>query len=130
MSENNKTKLSAFLDYVGRTIIGEITEETETQIKVKNPVILSMVTTPDNRMTIQLLPLLFRDFLAEKQADVTFNFNKSYVTLTDVEALDFRLQAQYNQIFNPSNIYVPNNQEVQQIQQSNGDPNVVKLFDE
>jgi hypothetical protein len=129
MSETNKTKLSAFLDYVGRTVIGEITEETETQIKVKNPVILSMVTTPDNRMSIQLLPLLFRDFLAEKEADVTFNFNKSYITQSDVEALDFRLQAQYNQIFNPSNIYVPNNQQIQAATSGN-DPSVVKLFDE
>ena len=129
MSENNKNKLSAFLDYVGRTVIGEITEETETQIKVKNPVILSMVTTPDNRMSIQLLPLLFRDFLAEKESDVTFYFNKSYITQTDVEALDFRLQAQYNQIFNPSNIIVPNNEQVQTLT-SGTDPNVVKLFDD
>lgn len=129
MSENNKNKLSAFLDYVGRTVIGEITEETETQIKVKNPVVLSMVTTPDNRMSIQLLPLLFRDFLAEKESDVTFYFNKSYITQTDVEALDFRLQAQYNQIFNPSNIIVPNNEQVQTLT-SGTDPNVVKLFDD
>jgi hypothetical protein len=129
MSENNKNKLSAFLDYVGRTVIGEITEETETQIKVKNPVILSMVTTPDNRMSIQLLPLLFRDFLAEKESDVTFFFNKSYITQTDVEALDFRLQAQYSQIFNPSNIIVPNNEQVQTLT-SGTDPNVVKLFDD
>lgn len=130
MSETNKSKLSVFLDYVGRTIVGEFIEETDAQVKVKNPVILSIVTTPDNRMSIQLFPLLFRDFLAEKESDVVFNFNKTYITLTDVEALDFRLQAQYNQIFNPSNVFVPDNKQPSSEGNATGDPNVVKLFDE
>jgi hypothetical protein len=131
MSETNKNKLTAFLDYVGRTIVGEITEETETHLKIKNPVILSMVTTPDNRMSIQLFPLIFREFLADKDTPVIFDFNKNHITLTNIEALDFRLQAQYSQIFNANNVYVPNNQQSTTSQTSNTeDPNVVKLFDE
>jgi hypothetical protein len=135
MSDKNN-KLTVFLDYVGRTIIGEIVEENDSQFKIKNPVILSTVQTPDNRMSIQLFPLLFREFLADKEADVIFPFNKSYITpIHDNEnnsiSLDFRLQAQYSQIFNKSNLYVPAQQTPNAPQQNTGDDaNVVKLFDE
>jgi hypothetical protein len=127
MSDTNK-KLTVFLDYVGRAILGEFSSENETTLKIKNPVVLSTVPTPDNRMSIQLFPLFFREFLAEKEADVVISYNKSTITTTDIEALDFRLQAQYSQIFNKSNIYTASNQGVSTTE--NKGPDVIKLFDE
>jgi hypothetical protein len=125
---NTNNKLTIFLDYVGRTIVGELASEDENKINVKNPVVLSTVPTPDNRMSIQLFPLFFREFLADKEGDVVFSFNKNTITSSDIETLDFRLQAQYSQIFNKSNIYVPSNQGI--ATPENKGPDVIKLFDD
>jgi hypothetical protein len=127
MSDTQNKKITAFLDNVGRTIVGQVESETDTILNITNPVVLSTVPTPDNRMSIQLFPLIFREFLGDKEADVTFSFNKSSITNTDISALDYRLQAQYSQIFNKSNILIPN-QDQQAAQE--GSPNVVKLFEE
>jgi hypothetical protein len=124
-TQNNK-KIKVFLDNVGRTILGEYKSETDETLDLINPVVLSTQATPDNRMAIQLFPLFFREFLAEKDADVTFSFPKKTITTSDIETIDFRLQAQYSQIFNKSNLYVPSNS----VQQPSNNPSVVKLFDE
>lgn len=124
MSETNNPKMVVFLDYVGRTILGELLEEKPEALSVRNPVILHVVPADGGRMSIQLLPLFFREFLADKSGDVVFDFLKNNITKTDVEALDFRLNAQYSQMFNKSNTFV-----VPQPEESNT-PNVVKLFDE
>jgi len=126
-TQTNK-KLIVFLDYVGRTILGELSSEDEDTLKVGNPVVLSTNNTQDGRMSIQLFPLFFREFLAEKEADVVFSYKKNLITTTDIEAIDFRLQAQYSQIFNRSNIYVPSGQGTPAPE--NRGPDVIKLFDE
>lgn len=121
-----KTTLVTFLDPIGRTILGE-QEQSETQFAVKNPVILHVVSDNQGRMSVQLLPLFFREFLADKSEDVIFYYNASNITKTNLESLDFRLQAQYNQLFNKSNIFVPPSPEI-----TNGEKSekVVNLFDE
>jgi hypothetical protein len=129
MSDTQTTKITAFLDNVGRTIVGQVASEDDNTLNIVNPVVLSTVPTPDNRMSIQLFPLVFREFLGDKEADVTFRFKKSSITDTDICALDYRLQAQYNQIFNKSNIFVPNQEQPQNTTDGNS-PNVVKLFEE
>lgn len=124
MSETNNPKMVVFLDYVGRTILGELLEEKPEALSVRNPVILHVVPADGGRMSIQLLPLFFREFLGDKSGDVVFDFLKNNITKTDVEALDFRLNAQYTQMFNKNNTFV-----APQSEESNT-PNVVKLFDE
>jgi hypothetical protein len=128
---NTKNTTTVFLDYLGRNIIGELVESDSTYHKVKNPVILHCPPAPDNsgRMSVQLLPLFFREFLADKTEDVVFNFVKDKIIETSIEAIDFRLQAQYAQLFNKNNEFVSGDQQQpQQPQQSSND--VIKLFDE
>jgi hypothetical protein len=126
----SNTKLTVFLDYLGRSIIGELTESTDSALKVKNPVILHVPPAPDNsgRMSVQLYPLFFREFLADKTEDVVFTFLKDKVVETSIEAIDYRLQAQYAQMFNKNNEFVAGGQPQQAPQQSSND--VIKLFDE
>jgi hypothetical protein len=121
-----KTKLITFLDPIGRTILGE-QEQCETQFAVKNPVILHVVSDNQGRMSVQLLPLFFREFLADKSEDVIFYYNCSNITKTNLESLDFRLQAQYNQLFNKSNVFVPPSAETVNTGKSE---KVVNLFEE
>lgn len=128
MSETNNQKIVVFLDYVGRTILGELSEETADALSVKNPVILHVVPSEGGRMSIQLLPLFFREFLGDKNGDVSFEFLKKNITLTDVSSLDFRLNAQYNQMFSKNSEFVSNQQTPQPPSQTS--PSVVKLFDD
>lgn len=132
MSENKNT-ITIILDSVGRTIVGEVDQvKTNDQVLgLKNPVVLHIVPQDQNgRMSVQLLPLFFREFLADKSGDVTFEYKKASITDVQLDALDFRLQAQYSQLFNKSNVFVqpqasPNTAPVEQTNSS-----VVNLFDE
>lgn len=131
---NTQTKtLVTFLDAVGRTIVGEHAESTDTVIKVKNPVVLHVVPQDQSgKMSVQLLPIFFREFLADKTNDVTFSYHKDNITETDIEAFDFRLQAQYTQMFNSSNIFVPPNAGgvTPAAAANNNGGGVINLFDE
>ena len=127
----SNTTITVFLDYLGRNIIGELVESDSTSLKVKNPVILHVPPSPDNsgRMSVQLYPLFFREFLADKTEDVVFTFLKDKIVETSIEAIDFRLQSQYAQMFNKNNQFVSGNEQpVQQQQPESND--VIKLFDE
>lgn len=117
-----------FLDSVGRTILGETVESsTDSVLKVKNPVIIMINGDKTGRMSVQLFPLFFREFLADKEADVVLSYQKDKITESNIEALDFRLQAQYSQMFNKNNTFVPPQEQTPQ--QGSGEQ-VINLFDE
>jgi hypothetical protein len=121
------TKLITFLDTIGRTILGEVTTSNdETELGVKNAVILQVVQTDQSgRMSVQLLPIFFREFLSDKTGDYVFYFKKNNITTSDIDTLDFRLQAQYEQMFNKNNAFVS-----PQPQQPDNSQSVINLFDE
>jgi hypothetical protein len=125
-TENTTNPLVVILDTIGRTVLGEATDSPKGSFSVKNPVILHIVPADNNgKMSVQLLPLFFREFLADKSGDVVFTYDASRVTKTDIDALDFRLQAQYAQMFNPQNSFVTDSS-----QAAPAGDSVVKLFDE
>jgi hypothetical protein len=112
MSEETTTTttLTTILDTVGRTILGETVLEktTDKVLALKNPVVLNVVPQDQSgRMSVQLLPIFFREFLPDKTGDVVFLYKKDNITEADIDAIDFRLQAQYSQMFNKSNLFVP-----------------------
>jgi len=128
MSETTTT-LTTILDTVGRTILGEVVADktNDTILALKNPVVLNVVPQDQNgRMSVQLLPIFFREFLPDKTGDVIFSYKKDSITETDIEAIDFRLSAQYSQMFNKSNVFVPPSAPA-----SGGtNSSVINLFDE
>lgn len=108
--EKASTKdLVVFLDTIGRTIIGERTTENETDITVSNPAVVNIVpqqaVDPNTgqqtqRMALQLFPLFFREFLAEKDKAVAFTYKKGNITMSDGDiTLDFKVGIQYEQLF-------------------------------
>ncbi len=140
MSETNTEKtetkqLIVILDTVGRTVLGEKVCcegdcKAETKVKIKNPVILHIVPADNQgKMSVQLLPLFFREFLADKTGDVVFSYDKSNIVTTDIDTLDFRLQGQYAQMFNPQNVFAANSTPPQS-PNTGAPPKVVDLFDE
>jgi hypothetical protein len=130
-TETTNTNIVSFLDAVGRTIVGTIVAEqsNDTTLAVQNPVVLHVVPQDQSgRMSVQLLPIFFREFLADKTADVIFFYKKTSITETSIDAFDFRLQAQYSQMFNKSNIFVPPS--AGEIAPAGGNNSVINLFDE
>ena len=125
---NNQT-LTTFLDSLGRTIIAEAVPElsTDSHLAVKNPVIVHIVPVGNNgQMTVQLLPVFFREFLADKTDDTTWKYNRTTITESEAIVFDFKLTAQYQQMFSKSNLILPPGAgEV-----APPSPDVVKLFDE
>jgi hypothetical protein len=122
----NKPKHIIFLDNVQRTILGEFVEEDEKKLTVKNPVVIMINQDNAGKISVQLLPLLFREFLADKAGDVSFKYPKEIISTSNIEAIDFRLQAQYSQMFSKTNSFVTPQQ--QPPQQTEG--GVINLFDE
>ena len=98
MSTTNK--LTLFLDYIGRTLMGEIIETTETTIRVKNPVVVDTMHDPSNgKVTLQMLPLFFREFLQNSTEPLVWQFAKNRLTLCENGEVNAGLANQYTQIF-------------------------------
>jgi hypothetical protein len=122
MSET-QNKIVVFFDSVGRTILGERLDANTTDkvLSVKNPAVVHIMPNQQTgQLQLQILPLFFREFLADKTEPTVWNYNRSLITEAQDVAFDFKLQAQYQQIFNPSPIITPAT--------AGGD--VVRLFDE
>jgi len=92
------TKLTVFLDNIGRTIIATVVTETDDTLVVQNPATTQLVEVP-GQMKIQILPLFFREFLANPNKPTQWVYQKKTITpLLDTD-FDFKLHAQYEAIF-------------------------------
>ena len=123
MSEENK--LVVFFDTVGRTILGErvASETTEEILTIKNPAVVHILPNQQTgQLQLQILPLFFKVFLADKSEPTVWQYKRELITESKDLVLDFKVQGQYQQIF--SNIVLPTSQT------AGGKPDVIKLFDE
>ena len=124
MSEN-QNKIVVFFDSVGRTILGEKLEERTTKdiLSIKNPAVVHIMPNQQTgQLQLQILPLFFKEFLAEKDSGTVWNYNRANITEAVDVVFDFKLEAQYRQIF--ANLPAPAPQQPQ------ASPEVIKLFDE
>jgi hypothetical protein len=139
-----KRDLVLFFDLIGRTVIGERTGEEADTLFVKNPVVVNIVpqqvqvTDPatgqlvtQQRMALQLLPLFFREFLAEPEAGVEFAYNKKNITITrNSPIFDFKVDIQYEQITNAPLMKQQAQAPAPRQELPANDNKVIKLFDE
>lgn len=112
-----------FIDQVGFTVVGEKIELNKTHLKVKNPAVLQAAPNQQNQLQVQLLPVLFKEFLdsSERDKGVTFSYPVEKIVLSDA-TLDSRLVTQYKGLLNPP--------QATGSAPSSNDPEVIKLFDE
>jgi hypothetical protein len=119
--EKNKSNIVVFLDNIGRTIIGKKIKDTKDQITLENPALVHINANPQtNQLQLQILPLFFREFLADRSEATTWHFNKHSITLSDDVTFAFQFIAQYEQMFQV--------QPEASTQQKEGE--VVRLFDD
>ena len=140
MNEFNKENIIVFLDLVQRTIIGEeLPEESnDVTLVVRNPVVVNIMPQYDRntnqqtgQMALQLLPLFFKEFLAEKDESVVYRYPKNMITTIEKfkSGFDFRLYQQYQQITWPSRIITPAGMgQITPPSKSDGNSLVVNLF--
>jgi hypothetical protein len=118
MSNTNK-QLTVFLDNIGRTIIGKIAKEDKEVLSVENPALVHIQANPQtSQLQLQILPLFFREFQADKSIPTVWNYKKSNITTSEEIPFAPQFVAQYEQMFKVA-------EPVQQKQ-----PEVVKLFDD
>ena len=112
----NPDNIVVFLDSIQRTIIAtRVTSTEDGKLAVTKPVVLNVQPTPDKKLQVQLYPLFFREFTANRDEFATWTYDKSAIVFSDV-ALESNLIAQYKQMFQTQNV--------------NANAPVVKLFDD
>lgn len=117
-----------FIDNSGRSIFGSTTAETESTLKVQDPVMIIVQQQENGQMSVQLFPLFFPEFVSVpegKERSCQFTYNKANIALGSDFNIDPRIIEQYEKIVNPT--LVPT---ASDIQNKEGEPEVIKLFDE
>lgn len=111
------------IDHVGRTVIGKLVEETDTTIKINNPVIIHVTPDPaSGRIQVQSFPYLFMEFIDRESRDKNnWTFYKSAVVVSEV-TLDQAIINQYNTVNTPPTPSFPTDNT------SAAEPEVIKLF--
>ena len=103
MSKAKLTKLTPFVDNVGRVIVGRTGEKlstTASTLQVKNPAIVNIQMQEDGQVSVQLIPYMFREFLTQENQDETvWEFQLDQITYSKNVNLDDRITEQYRQIF-------------------------------
>lgn len=116
------SNINVFINHVGQTVLGEVISEDSNNLTVKNPAVLHVTPNQTGQLTVQLIPLFFREFLQESTRNdgAVFNFNRSSV-VTSNAVLEPKIVEQYTRIFTPS----------KPVNTGKGkDAPVIKLFDE
>jgi hypothetical protein len=100
MEAQKNTKV--FIDHVGHTIVGEVLSS-DKKFKVKNPAILIASPNNNGQLTVQLVPVFFKEFVNTTVRDegVIFNYDPSKIVLSEID-LDERLLEQYVNMFKPT----------------------------
>jgi hypothetical protein len=124
-------KLVLFLDPIGRVLIGEKEEDrsTDDKLVVSNPVIIH-VEPKDGNISIQFFPILFREFLGSRDEKGTFTYNTSNIGVMDKTVFDFKLYAQYSQMFSDNSSQNTKQTQSGVLDGDNSAPETIKLFDE
>jgi hypothetical protein len=120
------TQLVTFLDTIGRTIIAKpLPEQTnDSTFTVKNPAVIQVLPNPQTgQLALQVLPLFFKEFQADKSEATIWKYHRNLITETAPFTFDFKLLAQYQQLFTaaPAPAPAPSN---------SGSAPVVKLFED
>ena len=122
MNNKNDKEIIVFLDTIGRTVLGKLHSQDDNKLSVENPALVHIQPNPQtNQLQLQILPLFFKEFQADKTQSTVWHFNKSSITLTDSTTFSFQFIAQYEQLFAAT---------PPQPAQPQSDADVVKLFDE
>jgi hypothetical protein len=115
-------KIKSIIDHVGHNIIGEVVEDSDSKLVIRNAAILHAAPNQNNQLQVQLFPLIFKEFLSgeSKKEGAKFIYNKARIVDTELE-LDDKLVQQYKMMFS---------EQGSPAAAPSGETEVIKLFDE
>ena len=90
--------LVVFLDNIQRTIIATVVSDDKSSITVTKPTILNVAPTQDKKLQVQLYPLFFREFTANRDEFPNWTYSKDSIVLSDAQ-IEANLITQYTQMF-------------------------------
>lgn len=110
--------IKVFIDHVGHTIVGEVVSSGKS-LDVKNPAVLIAAPNANGQLTVQLVPVFFKEFIkgSKREDGVTFSYPSDKIVTSEAE-LDERLLEQYINMFKSAQ------------KSENKETPVIKLFDE
>jgi hypothetical protein len=88
-----------FLDSIQRTIVATVVKIDTNSITITKPAILNVAPSQDRKLQVQLYPLMFREFLKDRDVFPTWTYPKSAITVAENLELESNLVAQYNEMF-------------------------------
>jgi hypothetical protein len=120
MSQTNTNQLTVFLDTIGRTIIGKVASESTDTLAVENPAVVHVQPNPQtNQLQLQILPLFFREFQADRNQATVWNYRKANITTCNDVTFAVQFISQYEQMFRVVEAAPPA-----------PEPQVIKLFED
>ena len=138
---SKEKEITAFIDHVGRAVVGRLVKSTKDTIHVDNPAVVNInVQQENNQIAVQLLPYFFREFISQdaKDGNTTWVFEKKSIVTSTNLCLNDNLVSQYKGIFDapigqlqPGTALGESPQEVTDVPDEDVvEPEVVKLFDD
>lgn len=109
-----------FIDQIGRTVLGELVERSESQLVVRNPAMINVNQLQNGQLQVQIFPLYFSEFIAESERakGTVWRFNLAQVATADSLQVDTRISEQYDRVFGAK------------VAPAAAEPSVIKLFDD
>jgi hypothetical protein len=97
MEEKN---IQIFIDHVGHTIVGEIVSSDKQTTSVKNPAVLIAAPNNNGQLSVQLVPVFFKEFITLENRDngSVFKYPSDKIVSSEIK-LEARLVEQYVNMF-------------------------------
>lgn len=112
------------IDTTGRNILGVVEKNTDSELHIVNPVMIS-VQPQNGQFQVQLIPLFLAEFIAPDDnngRNFVYVYSKSSIAVGTNFKVDPRITSQYEKIIAAANTSKPI--------QKDAKPEVIKLFEE
>jgi len=114
------------IDNTGRNVLGLNVRETETEVDILNPVMIT-VQPQNSQFQVQLIPLFLAEFIAHNEKTLrnfVYTYSKANIAIGKDFNIDVRITSQYDRIIEGANgVKAP------AVVQENK-PEVIKLFED
>ena len=94
-------KITIFNDTIGRTCFGEVVEENDNILKLKNPAMIMVTPNEQGQMKVDVIPLFFSEFIepnAEGEKVNNFSFVKNNIAIIETKLTDRILEHYFTKI--------------------------------
>lgn len=99
--EKTEKNMVTFFDSVNRTIMAEEINNNGKCIVVRNPAIINVIPNKEGQMSAQIIPVFFREVLADINFDMDFKYQLDNITMTNIAELQADFVKQYDALFVP-----------------------------